>query len=512
VHFRVVVKNAGLLLIVTSASVLVIAAWSCCHWLYGETYEEHALKALMMTVAVGGLAGAGLWFIGRRGPQAVGRREAILLVASSWFIAAAISALPYRLWAAFDSDVAANTPFSSFVDCYFEAMSGLTTTGATVLSDIEVLPRSILLWRATTHWLGGLGIVVLFVAVLPMLGVGGKRLFRVESPGPTPEGVTPRIQETARMLWMVYVGLTILEIIALRIAGLDWFESVCHTFATLATGGFSTLNSSLGGYRSTGVDIIVIVFMIAAGVNFGLYYQLIRRRWSAVLTDPELRCYLGVLAIGSLIVTLSILNGKIVTTDGTEMTADLATAARFGVFQAVSVQTTTGFCTADFDQWNFVAKATMLVLMFVGGSAGSTGGGIKVIRCIMVVKTLWAELERVFHPNVVRPVRVGKATIDSDMKLGTLVYVLGVILLTVFGAAALMITERNTAVDATTAFTAVVATLNNIGPGLDRVGAVCNYGWFSDAGKSVMVLLMALGRLEVLTIAVLFFPRFWRTD
>ncbi len=509
----VIIRNLGLLLLVTSASILLVAAWSCIQWLLGDPSEKAALQALIMTVAGGGLVGMGLWLVGKRARHTVGRRDAILLVATSWFVAAALSAFPYRLWTAFADIAPTDCAFTNYVDCYFEAMSGLTTTGATVLTNIEALPRSLHLWRSLTHWLGGLGIVVLFVAVLPMLGVGGKRLFRVESPGPTPEGVTPRIQETARVLWLIYLSLTVIEILVLRIVGLTWFDSVCHTFATLATGGFSTLNSSVAGYQSVAVDTVIIIFMVAAGVNFGLYFQIIKGRWRSVAGDRELRCYLGFLAIGSALVVFSILNRELVTTDGTTIAnADLGDAVRYGVFQVVGVQTTTGFCTADFDLWPFLPKFAMLLLMFVGGSAGSTGGGIKVIRFMMAFKILWAELERVFHPNVVRPVKIGNAVIDTEMKLATMVYFVGIAVLTLLGMVALMLFESGKGIDSITALTASIATLNNIGPGLARVGATCNFGWFTSSSKCVMILLMALGRLEVMTIAVLFFPRFWRGD
>lgn len=510
-NFPLVGRQLGLLLIVTSAAVLLVAAWSCVEVLAGDAAEQTPLRALMLTVMLGGLTGAGLWFgLRNRGGGMIGRREAILLVALSWFVGAGLAAMPYRLWAALDG--AAGHPFSHFADCYFESMSGLTTTGATVLTDISAMPRGLLLWRAMTHWLGGLGIVVLFVAVLPILGVGGKRLFRVEAAGPTPEGVKPRIQEAARALWLIYLGMTGAEVLALKLVGMTWFDAVCHTFGTLATGGFSNHNASVAGYRSVGVDLIILVFMVAAGANFGLYYHLLHRRWRVVYRDPELRCYLALLAAGTLVVMICIYNQSYPTTTGDPASVGWGSAFRYGAFQVVSVQTTTGFCTADFDQWNLVAKVVLLGLMFVGGSAGSTGGGIKVIRCLTAAKIMWAELEHVFRPNVVRPVKLGQTTVDQDMKLSTMVYIVGIALLALLGAVALMFLERGSSLDATTAMTASIATLNNIGPGLARVGATCNYGWFTGGSKCVMSVLMALGRLEVLTVIVLFFPRFWRTD
>lgn len=495
-----------------SGAVLLPAAWACMRVVQGDATEAVALRALMSTVALGGLVGVGLWHGARRGVEPIGRREAILLVATSWFIGAVLAAMPYRIWYALAPGAAAGTPFGNFVDCYFEAMSGLTTTGATVLTDITSVPQSLLLWRALTQWLGGLGIVVLFVAVLPMLGVGGKKLFRVESAGPTPEGVKPRIQETARILWLIYLGLTAAQTLALKLVGMSWFDSLCHTFATLATGGFSTHNASIGGYDSAAIDLIILLFMVAAGVNFGLYHQLLRRRWREVLRDPELRCYLAIMALGSVIVVFSLWGTRITTTTGEEVTADLATSVRYATVQVAAAQTTTGYCTADFDRWSFTAKATMLVLMFIGGSAGSTGGGIKVIRCLTAVKIMWAHLEHVFRPQVVRAVSVGRVPIDADMKISTLVFVLSILVLTVVGAGGLMLLEGASNLDTTTAVTASIAMLNNIGPGLARVGATCNYEWFGDASKWWMVVLMALGRLEVFTVLVLLFPRFWRGD
>ncbi|MCH7526926.1 MAG: TrkH family potassium uptake protein [Planctomycetes bacterium] len=512
-NFLYVGRQLGLLLIVMSVSVLATAAWAFARTLLGDASEIAPLRALLTTVSLGGVLGGALWFAARRCVGQMGRREALLLVALSWLIGAALAALPYRLWVVFDATSASDhSPFASFVNCYFEAMSGLTTTGASVLSDIESLPRSLLLWRSLTQWLGGLGIVVLFVAVLPMLGVGGKRLFRVEAPGPTPEGVTPRIQEAARALWIIYLALTAASVVTMKLLGMSWFDSTCHTFTALATGGFSTQNASIGSYDSVAIDLAVVVFMILAGINFGLYYQCLRRGWRSLLRDPELKWYLGILGLGTVILAVAIHGQSITTTSGREIETGLGDALRYGVFQAVSAQTTTGFCTADFNGWGFVAKWTILILMFVGASAGSTGGGIKVIRCLTVFKVLWAEIEHVFRPQVVRAVKIGASTIDAEMKLATLVYVLVILLITLGGTSVLLLLEQDAAIDVTTAFSATVATLNNIGPGLARVGAVENYGWFGDASKWVLSVLMVLGRLEVFTIAVLVYPRFWRSE
>ena len=510
--YRFVLRQLGVLFVVLGGSMLFSLAWAVGDYYQGNTHEWPAIVALLISMGICVIVGGIAYVLGKTSPVGLGRREALLLVAGSWLFGAALAALPAYFWAKSQGQPDSDTPFSQYVNCYFEAMSGLTTTGASVLSNIEVIPPAILFWRAFTHWLGGLGIVVLFVAVFPALGVGGKRLFRIEAPGPTPEGVRPKIAETARVLWLIYLLLTLTETALLRLLGLSWFEALSHTFATLATGGFSTKNASIGHYDSIGVQGVILVFMILAGVNFGLYYHISRGRWSAAWQDRELRVYLCILALASCLVIGSIWHRPVVTTQEEHVGPSLATAARYGVFQVVSLQTTTGFCTAEFDHWPFVAKATLMILMFIGASSGSTGGGIKVVRIVLGFKIMWAELEKVFRPNVVRTIRVGKAAIDADLKLATLVYICTILFLFAIGTMLIMVCESGGPIDVTTAATASAATLNNIGPGLAEVSATANYGWFTPQAKLVMSLLMVLGRLEVYAIFVLFMPRFWRSE
>lgn len=524
-NFGFVVRQLGKLLIVLILSLLAVAIWSLVHYLSiretdpaGAASEWAALWALLYTTAGGLVVGAGVWIMGRGGSdEYLGRREALLLVALSWLIGAALAAMPYFLWAnVTDQTVEADHPFGGYVACYFEAMSGLSTTGATVLVDVESLPRGLLLWRSLTQWLGGLGIVVLFVAVLPMVGVGGKKLFQIESTATTAGGVRPRIAETARLLWIIYLGLTVAQIVLLRLFGppeMDWFNSVCHTFATLSTGGFSTKNNSIAQFNSPAVETIVIVFMLLAGINFGLYYHLMRKRPDNVKADPELRLYIFFLVGSSVVICLLLLNRQIVTTTGdTIAKASVGEAIRYSVFQVVAIQTGTGFCTADFnEQWHFSAKAVLLALMFIGGCAGSTAGGIKVIRILIAFKVMIAEVERVFRPNVVRPIKVAKSSIDPEMRQATLVYVLGILFLFGVGTVGLMALEQDN-IDFTTAATASAATLNNIGPGLGKVGPTGNYSSFSEPSMILMSILMALGRLEVYALLVLLRPRFWFTE
>ncbi len=510
-ELRTVIRQVGMLMIVVSALIGAAAIFAVYDHVQGNVTDRSDLIALLLTSFIGTVVGGVLFLLGRASTEALGQREALLLVATSWIIAAVLSAIPYRLWASFRVN-AAVVPhsFDSLASCFFEAMSGLTTTGATTVEQLSTLPRSILLWRALTHWIGGLGIVVLFVAVLPLLGVGGRRIYRLESPGPSPDGVTPRIQDTARSLWLIYVGLTLAEVLALKICGMGWFDSVCHTFATLATGGFGTKDASVAAFDSSAIHYVIIVFMVLAGVNFGLYHQLMQRRWRKVRKDPELRAYLVILLVATGVVTISLMgNGY---GDGRADNPSFAVVVRDAMFQVVSIQTTTGFCTVDFDQWGFAAKATLLALMFVGASAGSTGGGIKVVRILIAGKVLLAELEHAYRPRVVRAVKIGRAVIDADLKLTVVVYVLGIALAFALGTILLMMLDADAGIDITSAATAAAATLNNIGPGLASVGATHHYAWLSGPSKLVLSVLMLLGRLEMFAVVALCSPRFWREE
>jgi trk system potassium uptake protein TrkH len=513
-NFRFVLNQISLLFSVLSALLLAIGAWSSLLvFTFNDETERHASMAFLITGAVGLVVGMAGWITTRRCSRDFERREALLLVALSWVLGAALAGSPYLLWASMappSIGEGAHIAFASPVNCYFEAMSGLTTTGATILTDLDQVPRSIHLWRATTHWLGGLGIVVLFVAVLPSLGVAGKRMFSVEAAGPNPRGVRPEIRETARMLWLIYLGLTGAEIIALRIAGMSWFQSITHTFSTLATGGFSTDDASVGSFASPWVDWIIILFMVLAGANFGLYYQAMRRRFKSVLADPELRLYLIIIVIAGLSVTIIITGRQINTTTLAPITGPLG-ALRYAAFQTVSIQTTTGFGTANFDDWPTLAKGILVLLMFVGGCAGSTAGGIKVIRLWILFRVLLAEIERLYRPNVIRPMKIAGSPVSQELKITTLAFVLTVVILWVVGTALLLIFESaDPTMDFPTAATASVATLCNIGPGLGKVGPIETFAWFSDPSKLLLCLWMLLGRLEVFTILVLVSSRFWR--
>ncbi len=527
-NYAFILRQLGRLLVVLSGIMLLIWVWAIIRWSLDFDYELAAQWALLATTGIGAVIGYLCWLVGthmnrlnnkqaiagitRHRELPVGRREALLLVAAAWVVGSLLAALPYLFWSLIETNNPVDHPFNNYINCFFEAVSGLSTTGASVLTDIEAIPHSLLLWRALTQWLGGLGIVVLFVAVLPLMGVGGKRLFRVEAPGPDPEGVRPHIRETARILWLIYMGMTVLLIIALLIAGMSLFDSFCHAFTTVATGGFSNHNSSLGGYRSPTIDIITMVFMVLASANFVLYFAAARGKVRSIWHDTELRVYVGILIAGVLIVsgTLWVTQTSIITSDGSTIQPTAASSLLHGGFTAISQQTTTGFTIDNFNDWPFLATATIIALMFIGGSAGSTAGGIKIARIWIALRVILAEIERVFRPNVVRPLKVAGITIDDELKLGTLAYLVLIVLLFVLGAVLLMLFEGgNDACTFTTASSASLATLCTVGPGLGAVGALDNYGWMSNASKLLLCLWMTLGRLEIFTLLVLLSPRFW---
>lgn len=510
-NFRFVVNQIGVLVMVLAGLLLLLGAWSL---LLATAYADAAELAAFKAFLLAGLIGLGVGFAGafptRRCSRDLERREALLLVVLSWVVGAALAGAPFYIWALLaETPSAPRDAFASPINCYFEATSGLTTTGATILTGIHELPRSILLWRSATHWLGGLGIVVLFVAVLPSLGVAAKRMVTVEASGPSPTGVRPEIRETARVLLYIYAGLTLVQVVALRLAGMDWFDSVCHTFATVATGGFSTEDGSVGAFASTPVTWIIIVFMILAGANFGIYEQGFRRRFNAIRKDPEVRLYLTIILLAAGTIAIILTGQQITTTTGGTVAGPFADFEE-SLFHVVSIQTTTGFAIADFNTWPPLAKGILVTLMFIGGCAGSTAGGIKVIRIWIVLRMLLAEIERLFRPNVIRPMKIAGAPVDTNLKITTLAYVLAVIVLWLLGTGLLLAIDPSDRMTMTTAATASVATLCTIGPGLGYVGAMENYAWMSTPSKLLLTLWMLFGRLEVFTILVLLSPRFWR--
>lgn len=481
---------------------------------------EPVVEAFGLGLGVGASLGAALIAIGREEGQPLlgspNRREALLLVGTGWLLAATVAAIPFYAWAALQPDSGEGHPFDRYAACWFEAMSGLTATGATVLGEgghtIEALPSGLLTWRSGVQWLGGLGIVVLFVAVLPLLGAGAKSMLRFEVSGPVKKGVQPRISETARELWMIYLGLTLACASTLwGVGGLPFFDAVNHTFTAVATAGFSTRNASAGAYDSALVDGILICFMVVGGVNFALYHQLLKGRLKSIWKDPELRTYAALLAGGTAIIACCLVGTQIVLLTGETREVGVFDSLRYAGFQVVSVMTTTGLATADFDQWGFLPKAVLFALMFVGGCAGSTSGGLKVLRVLVMSRLFAGDLEKVYRPTVVRTIRIGGVTITDDLRRSVTTFVFTMFVLAGVGALAVKLLEGEE-LDVVSAAMASVACLFNIGPGFRQVGPAESFAFFGDTSLTLLGLLMAMGRLEVFALLVLVSPRFWRNS
>lgn len=414
-------------------------------------------------------------------------RDAFLLVTLSWIFAAFFGALPFY--------ISGHIP--SFTNAYFETMSGFTTTGASILTNIEAMPMSLLFWRSLTHWLGGMGIVVLLVAIMHSLGASGLRLLQAESPGPTIDKLTPRITQMAKILWMVYVGLSILEIILLVIGGMNLFDASTHTFGTMATGGFSPKAKSVGYYNSPFIHYVITIFMILAGMNFVLFFGLLTGKIKEVWKNTELKVYLWIFFLATGIVALS-LYGKVF--------PSISKSIQFASFQVASILTTTGFATADFTQWPAMAKSTLFILMFIGGCAGSTGGGIKVIRFVTLFKLGINQMKYFLHPRGVFNIRIDGKIIKKDV-----VYVVaGFFFLYIIFLLAVTLVVASGGYNLITSFSSALATLGNIGPGFGKVGPALNYAFYPAYIKWVLSFAMMAGRLEILTVLVVFTPLFWK--
>ncbi len=417
-------------------------------------------------------------------------KEILLSVTVAWVLAALVGGIPYLL----------EGVFSSPIDSTFEAMSGFTTTGATLLSNIEDQTPSILFWRSMTQWLGGIGIVVLFVGVAPVLGFGAARLLSAEVSGITQPRLTPRIADTAKALLVIYLALSVGETIALLFTGMNLYDAVLHAFTTIATGGFNPKNASVGFYDSLAIEAVIVVFMALSGVSFALYYALYTRRRLRVLLDRELLTYLSILA-GSVVFVWGVL-----VLQG-DYGGEWARALRDSAFTVTSIATTTGYVTADFDEWDTAAKIALVLLMFVGGCAGSTAGGIKVVRVIIVFKTVVADLLRGIHPKAVTPLMLRDRVLSENIR--TAVLGLFAAWLSVF-ALATMVVALQQELTLESSIGAVAATLNVIGPGVGQVGAAESYEVIDAPGRVVLTLCMLLGRLEILTVLALLSPEFWR--
>ncbi|WP_136066527.1 TrkH family potassium uptake protein [Modicisalibacter radicis] len=478
---RVTLRILGLLLMLFSLTLLPPILIS---WLFADGVWEAFAIALAITAVTGAL----LYVPNRRARKELRTRDGFVITVMFWSVLGLFGSLPLML---------ASDPALSWTDAVFESFSGLTTTGATVITGIDLLPDSIRYYRQQLQWLGGMGIVVLAVAILPTLGIGGMQLYRTEIPGPLKDSkLTPRITETAKALWYIYAALTLACFLAYWVAGMNWFDALGHSFSTVAIGGFSTYDASIGYFDSATIELICVFFMIVSSISFGLHFAVWReKRIRHYLADPEFRFFILFLLLLSLISIATLLISN---------TNDDLTALRHGLFESVSVATTAGFGVADFSAWPGALPFLLFVAAFVGACSGSAGGGIKVVRILLILKQGMREVLRLIHPNAVISIKVGKARITDNVAQAVWgffsVYVM-LFLLMLVGLLA-------TGLDQVTAWSAVGAALNNLGPGLGEVAN--DYGDIPALAKWILVAAMVLGRLEIFTVLVLFTPAFWR--
>ncbi len=441
---------------------------------------------LLYAALISTFISAGLWYL-TRGPIDLSRRDGFGIVTFGWLSVAHLGALPYLLTGDLADPAAA----------LFEAMSGYTATGSTALRILEDIPHGVLFWRSLTQWYGGMGIIVLAVAILPFLGVGGMQLFSAEMTGPSKDRLTPRIENTAKLLWGVYVLLTFCAMLAFRLAGLSWFDAINHAFTASATGGFSTRTASIAAFESFRVELVFVVVMLLSAMSFPLHYRAITGRPGSYFKDSQLRFFLVVWLLGIMLVTINLLSSM-------EMNAEQA--LRNAVFQVTSLITSTGYVSADYDQWPAMSRFILLILMIMGGCAGSTAGGVKAIRVYSLIKKALREILLFIRPDAVVQVKIGKKTVTQDILSRITSYFFIYILL--WGLGTLLMTFYTP--DLETAFSSVLSALGNMGPGFGSVGAVQNYAHVETGGKIILTLFMLLGRLELYTVLVLFLPSFWK--
>jgi len=484
VSIRVVVKYLGVVLAVLGGLLCFPLFWSVIVARDGE------YVSFIVPIVIALLGGLALFRFIPLPERSLSRREGLALVTFTWVVGSVIGALPYVI----------SGVLPSFADAFFETMSGFTTTGATVLTSVGPQPPSILLWRNFSQWIGGMGIITFFVALFPMLGIGAARLFEAEMPGPQPERLRARVADTARALWALYMAFSLVEFALLwLVARLPFYDAMNIMFGTMPTGGFLHIQESIGAYVDQPfVTSVVTFFMLAAGVNFALYFYALRRRqMGGIVGNPEFRLYVGIFLVSSVAVAVDL----VVRTG-----ASVGEAVRYATFQVASIQTTTGFATADFDLWPALSRSVLLVLMVIGASAGSTGGGLKVVRLLVVVRYAFREVVVAFSPRAVMPLKVG----DEMVPEPTVSAIAGMAALYVLALAGGTVFMSALGLDAVTAFSSVAATVGNVGPGFGAVGPTLNYAFIPASGKLVLSALMLIGRLEFVTVMALASISFWR--
>ncbi len=481
-RWRYIFHTIGVLLLGIGLCMLAPIGFSLYYW---DAGLWPLLESMALTVGVGLVMALALRSRGAVKP--LNHKEGIAITTLCWVAAALFGGLPYYF----------GNILPQPVDCIFETISGFTTTGASVITDVEVVPKGILFWRSLTHWLGGMGIVLLGLAILPFLGLGGMQLYKAEVPGPTPDKLKPRIKDTAMILWKVYLILTVIQTIFLMFGGMDLFDSLCHTFGTLATGGFSTKNASIGHYKSVYIDAVVTFFMIIGGINFALHFQVFRGNPKAMWQDPEFRFFISFVGVLIAIISVSLV---------IHHNYELGQAVQYASFTVASIVTTTGYATADFEIWPALPQCLLLLCMLVGSCVGSTGGAVKCMRIMVLVKHAYRELIHVIHPRAVTRVKIGRQAVPPEVLSGIwsfIILYLGLTTISTFLVAA-------TDVDIVTSFTSVLACIGNVGPGLGAVGPMDNYAHLPEFAKWVLNWDMLLGRLEIYTVIIMLAPRFYK--
>lgn len=447
-------------------------------------YGESSGWAFVVTIIISLLIGVPLV---RRSPKnrVFYVREGFVSVALSWIALSFFGALPFVI----------SGSIPHIIDAIFETVSGFTTTGASILSDVEALPKCMLFWRSFTHWVGGMGVLVFILAILPMAGGSHLSLMKAESPGPSVSKLVPTVQSTAKILYGIYIVMTVVEILLLLVGGMSVFDALTLSFGTAGTGGFGTRNDSIGGYSGY-LQVVITIFMILFGINFNMYYLMLQKKFRQAFKMEEVQAYLIIIAASILIITFNIW----------DVYGSFGTSLKHAAFQVGSIITTTGYATTDFNSWNAISRTILVVLMFIGACAGSTGGGIKVSRLVIAVKTVGKELVSFVHPQAIKKVSMDQKPVEHEVIRSVNVFLVAYFI--IFAVSVLLISFEG--YDLTTNFTAIAATLNNIGPGLEMVGPTQNFGFFSDGSKLVMIFDMLAGRLEIFPLLVLFSPEAWK--
>lgn len=450
-------------------------------------YGDNDIIVLLGCGSGTSLVGVILFLLTREHEKDLRKREGYIVVSIGWLVMSLFGAIPFVV----------HGSIPSYTDAFFETMSGFTTTGASILNDIESMPHGLLFWRSMTQWIGGMGMIVLSIAILPILGIGGMQLFVAEVPGPTKDKIHPRVRETAKRLWGIYLLFTIVETGLLLLGGMNLFDAINHSFTTMATGGFSTKQASIAAYDSPFIHYVMILFMFIAGTNFTLHYHLLHRNFKSVFENDEFRFYLKIIGL----VVLIVFGGLLL-----EEYAGFEKTFRDALFQVVSIVTTTGYVTADYELWGTFFQVLFFLLLFTGGCAGSTGGGIKMVRHYILIKNSIIELKRLIHPRAVIPVRFNKGTVASDIISNVLAFFLFYIFVFVAGTLIMSLIG----LDFLTAVGATATSIGNVGPAIAGVGPTLNFANIPDLGKWVLSFLMLMGRLELFTVLIIFSPAFWQ--